>query len=232
MKEQNIVESFNCAIEGFVYVIKTQRNMRIHFLIAAFVILLAIYLNFARWETLMLCTAITFVILSEMVNTVVELTLDMIHDRFNPLVRIVKDVSAAAVLMASFNAVVVGYLLFSKHLAFSLELGLIKVRQSPWHLTFISLIIVLVMVVMIKAVFHRGKPLRGGMPSGHSAMAFSMWTVISLFTYNGLVSVLAFIMAILVARGRLVKNIHTTWEVFIGGVIGSLITLLVFQLLR
>ena len=232
MGEQGIIRSFNCAIEGFIYALKTQRNMRIQFLIAVFTLLLSIYFNFSGVELLMLCGAITFVLLTEMINTALELVVDSMHNKFNPLARTIKDVMAGAVLVASVNAIIVAYLLFSRHLAFSLEGGLMKIKEFPWHITFICLILVLSVVVTIKVLFHKGKPLRGGMPSGHSALAFSMWTIISLSTNNGLITVLAFIMAFLIARSRLMQAIHTFWEVLAGSLLGTFATLLIFQLLR
>ncbi len=230
-QRQNIMQSFNCAIEGFVYVMKTQRNMRIHFLAAVFMLLVSIYFNFSKEEILLLCGAITFVLLAEMFNTSIELIVDLASDSHNPLARIAKDVAAGAVFVASVNAVVVGYLLFSRRLSFTLESGLLKIRQSPWHITFISLIIVFAVVVLLKTFFHRGTPLRGGMPSGHSALAFSMWTIITLLTNHGLIAVLSFILALLLARSRLKESVHNIWEVVAGSVLGVLITLLIFQLL-
>lgn len=231
MKERKIIKSFNCAIEGFIYVLKTQMNMRIHFLLAVFILLLGIYLNFSGMEMLMLSSAIAFVLLSEMLNTAMEKTVDLVSGGDNPSARVIKDVTAGAVLIAALNAVVVGYILFSRRLSFSLESGLTKLKQSPWHITFISLILVLAIVVMAKALFHKGTPLRGGMPSGHSAVAFSMWAIITLLTNNGLITVLAFIMALLIARSRLMQSIHNIWEVVAGGLLGVLATLLVFQML-
>lgn len=233
MKERTFVHSFNCAIEGFIYALKTQRNMRIHFLLAVAIVILGICINFTRLELLLLCVAIAFVFLAEMINTAVELTVDLVsEDRYHSLAHKIKDVTAGAVLIASINAIVVGYLLFTKHLPFSIESGLAKIRQSSWHITFISLILVLAIVVMIKVLFHKGTPLRGGMPSGHAAVAFAMWMVISLLTNNGLILVLAFVMAFLIARSRLVETIHNFWEVVAGSILGALTTLLVFQLLR
>lgn len=233
MKErQNIIQSFNCAIDGFIYALKTQRNMRIHFLVAVIILILSIYLDFSGLEILILCGAITLVLLTEMVNTALELTVDLISERFHNLAHIIKDVTAGAVFIASLNALIVGYLLFSKHLSFPIESGLMKIKQSPWHITFISLILVLTIVVMTKALFHKGTPLRGGMPSGHAAVAFAIWTILSLLTNNGLVMLLTFIMAVLIARSRLMKAIHNLWEVIAGGIVGALTTLLVFQLLR
>ena len=84
-----------------------------------------------------------------MFNTAVELAIDLINDRFHPLARIAKDVSAGAVLLASINAIIAGYLLFFKRLRFSLETGLIKIQQSSWHITFICLILILAPRVFI-----------------------------------------------------------------------------------
>jgi len=204
--------------------------MRIHFLAAVFIMLLGIYFNFDAIELMLLCGVITFVLLAEMINTAIELTIDLISDKFHPLARMVKDVSAGAVLITSLNAMIAIYLLFSRHLEFSIENGLTKIKQSPWHLTFISVIIVLALVVLLKILLHKGTPLRGGMPSGHSALAFSIWTVITLSTKNELIIILSFLMAALIARSRLSQKIHSLWEVLAGGVLGALVTTLIFQI--
>lgn len=232
MQERRFVESFNAAIEGFIYVLKTQRNMRIHFLSALLIILLAIYLNFSSLEMLVLCATITIVLAAEMLNTTVELVVDMIKTEFHPIARIIKDISAGAVLIASINAVIAGYLLFSKRVPFRIEEGVISIRQSPWHLTFISFILVLGLTIIGKILFHKGTPLRGGMPSGHAAIAFSIWTIIAFLTNNSIVIILAFVMAFLIARHRVKDSIHNVWEVLAGAVLGVLLTTIVFQLFR
>lgn len=232
MQERRFVESFNAAIEGFIYVLKTQRNMRIHFLSALLIILLAIYLNFSSLEMLVLCATITIVLAAEMLNTTVELVVDMIKTEFHPIARIIKDISAGAVLIASINAVIAGYLLFSKRVPFRIEEEVAKIRQSPWHLTFISFILVLGLTIIGKILFHKGTPLRGGMPSGHAAIAFSIWTIIAFLTNNSIVIILAFVMAFLIARHRVKDSIHNVWEVLAGAVLGVLLTTIVFQLFR
>jgi diacylglycerol kinase (ATP) len=230
--QQNIFQRFNCAIEGFIYVMKTQRNMRIHFMIGVLIMLLAIYFSFSGIEILLLCGAITFVLITEMINTSIELTLDLLSDSHHPLTRIAKDVAAGAVFISSVNAIIVGYILFSRHLPFRLEASLTQIKESPWHITFIALILVVAIVVMAKVFLHKGTPLKGGMPSGHTAIAFSMWTIIAMITNNGLITILTLIMAVLIARSRLKQEIHNVWEVVAGGCVGTLVTLLVFQLIR
>lgn len=232
MKRQNIIQSFNSAIEGFIYVVKTQRNMRLHFLIAILVLLLGVYWNLEKLEVLLLLIAISFVLLAEMFNTAIEMAADLLSDSFNPMVRIIKDITAGCVLVASINAFIVGYLLFlSRPWGLQIEFGIDKIKSSPWHITLIILVLVLFLVILGKVTFHRGTPLRGGMPSGHAALAFSIWSIICLFTASHFVAVLVFILAFLVARSRLVGKIHTLWEVAAGAILGTLVPILVFQVL-
>lgn len=233
MERQGIIQSFNSAIEGFIYVVKTQRNMRLHFLIAILALLLGIYLNLEKMEVLFLLVSICFVLLSEMINTAMEMNTNLISDGFNPVVRIIKDITAGCVLLASINALVVGYLLFlSRPWGVHIESGITRIQSSAWHITFIILIVVLFLVILAKVLFHRGRPLRGGMPSGHAAFAFSIWAIISFITASHMAIVLTFILALLVARSRLSGKIHNIWEVAVGSLIGVLVPTLIFQILR
>jgi len=231
MQDKRFVKSFNAAVEGFVHVLRTERNMRAHFLIALLVITFGIYLNFNSQELIALCMTITFVLVSEMFNTAVEHIVDLVKSEIHPIARIIKDVSAGAVLISAINATVVGYMLFSQRVSFSLALAMMKLRQSPWHVTFISLILVAGITVLVKIFSRKGTPLRGGMPSGHAAVAFSTWTAISFLTNSSIIIILSFFMAFLIARQRVREGIHNIWEVLAGSLLGILVTALAFQLL-
>lgn len=232
MREHKFVESFNAAVEGFIYVLKTERNMRVHFLAALFFILLGIYLNFSIMELSILCITVSLVLAAEMVNTSIELTVDLVKSEFHPMARIIKDVAAGGVLIASINACVVGYMLFSRKIPFDIRANLVTVKDSPWQVTFIALILVFGSAIIGKIIFHKGTPLRGGMPSGHAAVAFSIWTIIAFLTSNLIVVTLSFLMAFLIARHRVKDAVHTLPEVIAGSVLGVLATILVFQILR
>ncbi len=229
--QQKLVESLNSAVEGFIYVLKTQRNMRIHFLATVFILVLGLYLNLSKVELLLLLGAISLVLVLEMVNTSVELTVDLIKNVYHPLARIIKDVIAGAVFISALNALAVGYVIFSRRMGIHLADGITRVTHSPWHITFIALLVVLLLVLTGKVFFHKGTPFRGGMPSGHSAFAFSLWTVIVFSTRNALIMFLSFILAFLIARHRMKDHIHTLWEVAAGAILGVLATALIFQLL-
>ena len=232
MQTRNFVESFNAAVEGFIYVLKTERNMRIHFLTAFFIILLGIYLSFSMFEVLILATTITLVLAAEMINTAIEHIVDMVKSEIHPIARLIKDIGAGVVLLTAINAVIVGYALFSRKVPFNIDTEMARIRQSPWHITFIAVILVFGLSILGKLIFHRGTPLRGGMPSGHSAVAFSIWTAIAFMTNNSVVIALSFVMAFLIARHRIKDAIHSFWEVLAGAALGILVTILVFQIFR
>jgi diacylglycerol kinase (ATP) len=72
----------------------------------------------------------------------------------------------------------------------------------------------------------------GGMPSGHAAVAFSLWTSIAFLTNQPIIVLLGFILAVLVTQNRLRAGIHTLWEVLGGAILGTFLTTLVFKICR
>lgn len=229
---KRLVESFDNAIEGFIFVLKTQRNMRIHFLLALFVLILGVYMNLTLMEMVILCTIIALVLLTEMINTGIELVIDLMKETYHPIARMAKDVGAGAVLIAVSNAAIVGYIIFARHIPFHIEDAISRLKYSPWNITLLILILVLALTIMGKVFFHKGKPLRGGIPSGHAALAFAVWAIIVFSTNNALIILLTFFMAVLIAKSRVSLGIHTLWEVVIGSLLGIFSTALIFQLFR
>jgi diacylglycerol kinase (ATP) len=89
-----------------------------------------------------------------------------------------------------------------------------------------------IIVIATKAYTGRGTPLRGGLPSGHSALAFAGWiaaTYVAGQNHRFLISTIALIMALLVAQTRVESGVHSTLEVTYGAALGALATLVVFQ---
>lgn len=109
------------------------------------------------------------------------------------------------------------------------ESELLRKSIGSYNLTLIALILVVAVSIIVKVFTGSSNYLRGGMPSGHTAIAFSLAAAI-LFAGNSFTAVLGFILALLVAHSRVQSDIHSTLEVIIGGLIGFLVTLLLFQL--
>ncbi len=236
IKNRTLWLSFNNAIEGIVYVLKSQRNMRIHFLIAFLILIFSLFINLTKVEMVILTFAIMFVLITEMFNSAIELVINLITDTYHPLARMAKDIAAGAVLFASINALIVGYVIFIKliklYVESEMEMVLFKVQRLPEYIALVCLLILIILVIMGKVIFKKGSPMRGGMPSGHSALAFAIWTItFFVHPYNFLIlSLPVFILAVLVLHSRVSMRIHNWWEGLTGAFLGILVTTLIFQL--
>jgi diacylglycerol kinase (ATP) len=233
-RAQNLLESFNFAIEGIIHVLRTQRNMRIHFLVAVIVLVAAVAIDVSRLELIALLLAIAFVFIAEMINSAIEQAIDVATTSFDPLAKLAKDIAAGAVLIATVNAVAIGYLVFSGEVADRSTRLLDRLHDAPAQVTLVALVLTIIVVIATKAYTGRGTPLRGGLPSGHAAVAFAGWmaaTYIISDSHQFLISSLTFIMALLVAQTRVESGAHSALEVAYGGALGALVTLVVFQVL-
>ena len=112
-KAQGFNNTFKNARKGLRLVLKSEINIRIHSIIAILVLLVACYLKFSTVEFCILFIVIGLVIVSEMLNTAIEFTLDSIfHNKYSKMVGMAKDISAGAVMFATFISVIVGIILF------------------------------------------------------------------------------------------------------------------------
>jgi len=228
MTERNFLKSLNDAAEGFIYVVKHERNMRIHFMLAFLVLLFASFIGISRVEWILLCIAVTFVLVTEMINTVVEEITDLVRDSFHPAARIIKDISAGMVLVSALNALVAGFFIFSQYLVWPFQVTALRVHHPVWHVTFIALLAVVFFVIAAKAFLHHGTPFRGGAVSGHAAVAFGLCTALLFAGANLFTLGVAFLLACLVAQSRFRAKIHSFSEVFAGAILGSLVTSIFF----
>jgi diacylglycerol kinase (ATP) len=232
-RSQSLFQSFNFAAEGIIHAVRTQRNLWIHFAVAVAVLVAAIGFGASKLELAVLLLAITFVLVAELVNTAVEAVVDVASTSFDPIAKIAKDIAAGAVLVAALNAIAVGYLVFSGEVATRSSRFLTRLSDAPAELTLVALAVTVILVIALKAYTGRGTPLRGGLPSGHSAVAFAGWMAITLLLEDSprrfLVSSVTFIMALLVAQTRVETGVHSASEVASGAVLGALVTLFLFQ---
>lgn len=233
MKIKNLIDSFNYAVTGILMAMKTEKNLRIHYLMSIAVIIFSLFFDFSRLEFMILLFAISLVIVTEMINTAIEKTIDIITKKYHPLAKIAKDISAGAVLISAINAVVVGYLLFFDRLNPIANYVLFKIKSNEIHLTFVAILLVTLLTIGFKAIFYRGRGthLQGGTVSGHAAISFCIATIISFLANHMLVTTLAFGLAILVGESRIEGRIHSLTEVVYGGILGTLVGILVFQII-
>jgi len=224
------LKSANYAIEGVLYGVSTQRHLRYHFFSAAAVLFFSYIVGVSRAELVIIALAVIIVLAAEMMNSAIEAVVDILSPEFSEKARIAKDIAAGAVLITAFGAAVLGYVVLFPYVKLIFSEGFHVARHSKEEISFIAFVLVLIAVIVAKAQFGKGHPLSGGMPSGHSALAFSVWVSITYITENLYISILCLLLAVWIAQSRVTIRMHTMLEVILGAFLGALLTLLLFRL--
>lgn len=232
MRSRSLLHSFDYAIRGIVYALRTQRNMRLHAIAAAVVILGALALRISGLELVALIFAIGLVICAELINTAVEATVDLAVDTFDPMAAVAKDVAAGGVLIASLTAIGVGYVVFFGRLAPLAQRGLSEARTGAPPITLLAVALTMIAVLGVKALTHeRGTSfIRGGWPSGHTGVAVALATGIGYSTSSAKAFLAAMLIAGLVGQSRVETEVHTIPQTIAGAVLGFLLTTALFQI--
>jgi len=237
IKSYILLEKINFAIEGIIYTARTQRNIRYHLLAAALVLVISALLPITKGDFLVIILIISLVLMVEVMNTAIEELVNMISPQSNYMAKIVKDITAGAVLISAITSIILGGLIFIPHLlspasrAVGFFHGLSKNVLSA-YIILVCLLVIIIFIVIAKAKYGKGEPLHGGMPSGHSAVAFSFGTAVFFLSDNPIVIVLALCLALMVSHSRLMLKIHTQREVIAGALVGSIVTVSIFMLFQ
>jgi diacylglycerol kinase len=112
---KRLLKSFRYAWRGFWYVVKNEQNVRLHLLAALLVMVLIVYFQVRLWEAVILVLVMMLVLTLELINTIFEKMVDVLQPRIHHYVEVIKDVMAAAVLISSVGAVIIGILIFAPY---------------------------------------------------------------------------------------------------------------------
>ena len=106
------IKSFSYAFNGFKIMFQNEHNSRIHLVLAVFVVLAGVLTEISRMEWIAISFAISLVFICEIINTAIEYLANFVSPDYHELIKKVKDLGAAAVLLAAINSVVVGLFVF------------------------------------------------------------------------------------------------------------------------
>ena len=106
------LKGFKYGFNGLDYAFRTQVNFKVHTIFAIFVILLGYVLEITDKEWLWILLATSMVLISELLNTALEVLVDLVSPEHNQKAGIIKDVAAGAVLVTALFAVVAGLIIF------------------------------------------------------------------------------------------------------------------------
>ncbi len=226
------IESADNAIEGILHAAKTQRHLRYHFYASGIVLVLSYALGVSRTEFLIIALAVIAVLAAEMMNTAVEAVVDIVSPGHSRRARAAKDIAAGGVLITAFGAVMLGYIVLFPYIKRAFSDGLRIAKHTSEDIAVVSFTLVLIMVILLKAYYGKGHPLKGGLPSGHAAVAFSAWVSVAYTTESFVASALCFVLALIIAITRVTSKVHRVHEVVLGALIGALITFAMFRIFQ
>ena len=232
-ERKSVLRSFRYAWDGVLFTFITQRHMRAHAVAIALVLLAAWGLGVDAGDLLQLLVAMSLVLIAEMINTTLEMVVDMIVEGYNPHAKTIKDVAAGAVLVASVYAVAVAGVVFfnNDRLRQIMRSVPYPARPNPMGamvLVVLGMIALGLIIGYMKYRTRRGAFWRGGIVSGHTALGFLLATSIAILTRDLAVTLLAVALAVLISQSRLQARIHSPWEIILGALMGMVIALLLF----
>jgi len=173
----------------------------------------------------MACVA---VLVTEMVNTAVESVVDMVTQAYHPLAKLAKDIAAGAVLISAMAAAVVGAILFISQfekIPPKLHLAGADNYDALLSTSIVLGVLLLLVTAIVKMVGGKGSILQGGIVSGHSVVAFMLASLAVRLSggFNKL-SIIALLLAAMVAQCRVEGKMHSVREVVVGGLLGIVVT--------
>ena len=107
----SVWQPFAWAIEGLVYAFRTQRNMRIHSVVATMICMIGLWLGLAARDWIIILMLIGLVFAAELMNTAIEAIVDLVSPTPHPLAKIAKDTAAAAVFCLAIISALIGILM-------------------------------------------------------------------------------------------------------------------------
>lgn len=235
LSNSNFIDAIKNALNGLIYAITTQSNIKKQLVIASIIMILSLFFDFSTTEFLCLVFAVVLVIFSEMCNTAIETLVDLYTDIYHPKAKIAKDLGAGTVLLMSINSVIVAYFLFFRKIDIS-KIGesiFYNLIKSPVDLAFVGIILTAIVIIAIIAYATTRKNKDGKntfIPSGQSALASALLTLIGVNTKNVLVFTLALFLALLILENKIESKKKSYAEIIFGASMGFLIILVVYGL--
>lgn len=110
-EKKTVKSTLKNAIEGIIYTYNSEINLRLHFLAAVIVFVACFILEVSLVEWIICILLIGLVIAFELINTVVEVVVDLVEPKYDPLAKIAKDTSSGAVLVMALTSAIIGLII-------------------------------------------------------------------------------------------------------------------------
>lgn len=229
-KNKNFFTAMGHAIDGVICAFKTERNLRIDYIIGLFVLISSLFFDFTKTEFACLCLTIGFVIFAEMINSTVEYVVDLITDKFDDRAKAAKDIAAGGVFVSALVAVVVSYFLFVDKIYMAANTVLSTILSSKLYILFTILFATIILTVILKGIFSKKKDYIVSYPSARVTLAFAMTTYVYLITKSMFIGGVSFLLSIIIAQIKVENEKTRPVYMIFSGLLGILLVLIIYQI--
>ncbi len=148
MKNKSFIKSMRCALNGFIYALKNEDNLRFDISVLFTVVFFALFYGISRTDAAIISAVSVMTVGAELFNTAIERAVDTAVSEYNPLAKAAKDVSAAAVLVCAVGAVISGAVIFGNF--GKIHAALLKIFQNPLYAAAFIILITIDAVLILK----------------------------------------------------------------------------------
>lgn len=231
VKNKNFFTAARHAIDGVICAFRSERNLRIDYVIGLFVLLISLFFDFTKTEFACLCLTIGFVIFAEMINSTVEYVVDLITDKYDVRAKAAKDIAAGGVFVSAIVAVVVAYFLFADKIYESANNVLTTVLDSRLYLFFTIIFAVIILAVILKGVFAKNdEKYNKNFPSARVTVAFAITTYSFLITKSLLVGSTSLILSLIISQIKIENEKMRIPYIIFSALLGVLVVLIIYQI--
>ncbi len=230
VKNKTFYTALGHALDGVIRAFKTERNLRIDYIIGVVVLISSLFFDFTKTEFACLCLTIGFVIFAEMINSTVEYIVDLITDKYDDRAKAAKDIAAGGVLISSAVAVIVAYFLFVDKLANATTSVISSILSSKLHILFTIIFVIIILTVILKGIFGKGDKFAQTYPSARVALAFALTTYSYIITRNIFVGGITFLLSLIIAQIRVENTKIAPVYMLISAILGILVVLIIYEI--
>lgn len=231
-KNKTFFSATKNALNGIIHAFKTERNLRIDYLIGALVLIVSLFFDFSRVELICLVITIGFVIFAEMINSTVEYIVNLIKTEYDLNAKAAKDIAAGGVLISSTIAVIVAYLLFVDKITQASTTLLTTVLSSKAHMLVTILFIVAILIVILKGALSKDKDNNyvKAFPSARVTISFALSTYLFIITQNLIVGGTSLVLSFIVSSIKRENDKTTIVQIVLSALLGILLVISIYQL--
>ena len=229
-KNKTFYTAVGHAVDGVIRAFKTERKLRIDYLIGLFILITSLFFDFTKTEFACLCLTIGFVIFAEMVNSTVEYIVDLITDKYDDRAKAAKDIAAGGVFIAAVVAVIVAYFLFVDKLSYATTQVISTILDSKLYILFTIVFAVIILAIILKGVFAKKGEYSNAYPSARVALSFALTTYVYLITNSIFVGGVALLLSIIITQMKIENSKNKVFYIILSALMGILLVLIIYQI--